>query len=328
MTKAILEYLKKRNTFIVLICMAVAVGVALGFKVSDSESKPQSATANIKKKPLSETGSDMSKVVLEVRDMSCSGCIATIKGSLSGVQGIKDVVVDIGSGKAEVYFDGGELKDVSAVAAAITESGYPARVLKVLSPKDLAKERNLAAAKARYYIASVSGSDIARADFEKELEVTKRRYSKVHGDEIFNSSRGEALMDRLKAQVCSRLVDEYIFMQEVDKSGFEVDKETIEREFQKYLDKNGKNLEDFKIALKEAGYDFEYFKNKFDRKVKLNKYLVERVLADASSEFEKQRAFSSWFNNSKALAQVVYYDKDLQSLIQQRNSGGGCCPSK
>jgi hypothetical protein len=59
----------------------------------------------------------------------------------------------------------------------------------------------------------------------------------------------------------------------------------------------------------------------------INRYLEEKVLADAANDFEKQNAFNAWYSNSKVLAPVVYYDKELERLQQPKSgSGGGCCP--
>jgi len=43
----------------------------------------------------------------------------------------------------------------------------------------------------------------------------------------------------------------------------------------------------------------------------------------ASNQYEKQRMFASWFKNSQLLAEVVYYDKDLENAA--RNSSASAC---
>ena len=63
---------------------------------------------------------------------------------------------------------------------------------------------------------------------------------------------------------------------------------------------------------------------KFEIRVLINKYLGDIILDGATDEFEKQRRYGSWFNNARLLAKVVYYDKDLERLIQTRSAGGGC----
>ena len=311
--------------------LVITVAAAFGYRASQNDIRPSRGT-EIAKTGLTEESSaedrDVSKLILSVKNMSCSGCISTIKGSLSDIRGIKDILVDISSGKTEVYFDHKTLKDVSRVAAAITASGYPAEVLSVLSPERLKEERGLAAAKSQYYIASVGGWDVSRTDFNNELEIAKKRFSTLYGDTLFETAQGKALMDKLKVQIISKLINEGILMQEILKSGFKVDGETIEKELNVVLQEQGKNLEEFRKSLGNKGYDFSYFKKKFETTVLINTYLNERILADASNQFERQNLFTAWFNNSKVLAEVVYYDKDLQVLLQTQNASSSCCPTK
>lgn len=317
---------KKTIIFVILIFLGITVAVAFGYKAATE--KPQAVAVTEITQPLetAEEENNVSKVVLRVKDMSCSGCISTIKASLADIQGIKDIIVDVAGGKAEVYYESNELKDVSQIARAITDSGYPAGVQRIMTPEEIKKERDLAAAKSRYYIASVDGWDIARADFETEMEVARKRYLKAYGDNIFETARGKALVDNLKAQAVSRLIDEGILMQEIAKSGFEVNAETVDRELEEFYRKMGRTPAEFRKSLTDAGYDFAYFQKKFEMKVLLDKYLDERVLAGASSQYQRQNLFSSWFNNSKALAEVVYYDKDLERIVLNRSSSGSCCP--
>ncbi|MBW1943278.1 MAG: SurA N-terminal domain-containing protein, partial [Deltaproteobacteria bacterium] len=271
---------------------------------------------------------DLSKVVLSVSGMSCSGCISTIKGSLAGMQGVEDVLVNLSSSKAEVYFDSGAMTDVTPIASAITESGYPAKVIKVISPEDIRKEMDLAAAKSAYYIATVGGWDIARADFDNELRVAKKRYSGTYGDDLFNSAQGKALLDNLKAQITSRLINEGIVMQEITKAEFKADPARVEKELEGLVQEHGKDLARFRQSLEDSGYDYNYFKKKLEIKVLISTYLDEKILVDASNQFERQDLLNSWFNNAKVLAEVIYYDKDLEGLIQAQSASSGCGGSR
>ncbi|MFH1481346.1 MAG: cation transporter [Pseudomonadota bacterium] len=319
------SFLSKKSVVIVsLALLAVTAAVAFGFNQSKKETNPLGVDDKTNPAVTAQAVKNLSKVILSVKDMSCSGCISTIKGSLSGMDGIKDIVVDLSAGTAEVYFDGGKNMDVSQIARAITESGYPAEVLRVLSPKELEKETDIAAAKSKFYIASVGGYDIARADFVAELEVAKRKYEKIYGADIFTTAQGRTLMDNLKVQILSSLIDESVFMQEITKSGFRVDSRTVDGEIQELLKKNGKNLTDFREQVEQVGYNFDYFKKKFEIKILINKYLNERILTDASNDFEKENLFKAWFRNAKVVAGVVYYDTDLEKLMQAKASSGGC----
>jgi len=271
-----------------------------------------------------EITDNISKAVLKIDNMSCSGCIYTIKSSIAGITGIQDILVNLSSGQAEIYYDNTQVKDVNTIADAITAGGYPAKVTEVLSAGQIRKERDIAAARALNYIASVNQLDISRQDFNTELEHAKSRYALTYGDAVFTDDQGKALMDNLKVQIVSRLINEGIQMQEIQKAGFTVDSDTVDVEFRKFLNQKGIDLEEFKTHLKENGYSFDYFMKKFETRVLINKYLDDEILDGATDNFEKQRRYASWFNNARLLSKVSYYDKELERLIQTRAAGSGC----
>ena len=268
-----------------------------------------------------EITDNMSKAVLRVDGMSCSGCIFTIKSSLSGYEGVHDVLVNISTGQAEVYYDSMQLKDVNQIADAITASGYPTKVTEVLSADQIRKERNIAAARSLDYIASVGEWDISRNDFNTEQEHAKTRYAIAYGDDIFSTTRGIALMDNLKSQIASRLIDEGIQIQEIKKAGYTVDATTVDAEFQNHLKQKGIGIEKFKTELEKSGYSFDYFMKKFENRVLINRYLEDNIFESGTNSFEKQRRYTSWFNNARLLAKVVYYDKEVERLVQTRSAG-------
>lgn len=325
----------------VMVILVVTVAVAFGYRLTKEEPKQpmvkeitSTGTAQVSGRPAVKEireeskelpgSSGLSKAVLSVSGMSCSGCISTIKGSLAGMKGVEDVLVNLSSSKAEVYFDSDTLTDVAPIATAITDSGYPATVVKVVSPEEMKKERDVAAAKSAYYIATVGGWDIARADFENELRSAKKRYTGTYGENLFNSAQGKALLNNLKAQITSRLINEGIVMQEVTKAKFQVEPKKVQEELDKLVAEHGQDLAQFKKTINEAGYDFEYLKKKLEIKVLISTYLDEKILAEATNQFERQNLFNAWFNNARVLAEVVYYDKELERLIQAQAASGGC----
>ena len=302
-------FTNRMAALLIVASLILAAGAALAAKFTNSDA-------------------NLSKVVLNVSNMSCSGCISTIKGALAGYTGIKDILVDISGGKAEVYFNREELKDVSEIEKAITDSGYPAGIIKTFTPEDLRNERDMAASKAEYYIASVSGYDIARADFTKELNAARQRVRKAYGDGILETAQGRTVDNRLKAQVASRLIDEGILLQQIMKSGYELNEDIMNIELEKHIKNSGKNENEFQQSIKDDGYDYDYFKKRFETRLLINGYLDEKVLAEASTQYEKQRMFASWFKNSQLLAEVVYYDKDLENAARNNSASGGCGAAK
>ena len=279
--------------------------------------KPASASAEIT--------SNTAKVIFQVEGMSCSGCIYTIKSSLADFNGIQDVIVNISAGVTEVYFDNTKIKDVNLLASAITASGYPARVSQILNADQLKKAQDIADARAKSYVASVSGWDISRTDFNTELTYAKNRYQQAYGQDIFTSARGKGLLDTLKAQVFSRLINEGIQMQEVQRTGFRVDMDIVDQEFEKFILDKDLDFESFKASMEENGYPFAYFMKKFENRVLLHRYLDEMVFGDAATDFEKQQLYFVWFNNARVMSKVVIYDRQLERLTQKQSGGSSCC---
>ncbi len=268
-----------------------------------------------------------SKVVFRVDNMSCSGCISTIKGSLAGYAGIQDIIVDISGGVAEVYYDSEKINDVEQLATSITASGYPARVDRILTADQIKKEETLAASRAKFYIASVSGWDISRTDFNTELSFAQKRYQQVYGENVFSTDQGKKLLDVLKAQVVSRLINEGIQMQEVQRVGYRIDSKIVDQELADFMTQKEIDLASLKTSLEKNGYSLDYFIKKFENRVLLSRYLDEKVFADAATDYDKQSLYQAWFNNARTLSKVTIYDKELKRLSQSASAGSGCCPT-
>ena len=271
-----------------------------------------------------EVTANTAKVVLNVEGMSCSGCISTIKSSLAEYDGIQDVIVNISGGITEVYYDSQKIKDVDRFASSITASGYPAKVNRLVPADQLRKEAALASQRAKFYVASVGGWDISRADFDTEVAYAKTRYKKAYGQNVFSDESGKKVLDSIRAQVVSRLINEGIQMQEVQRVGYRVDQKTLDQEFDNFIMQKNIDLDRFKAALAESGYDFEYFLKKFENRVLLRHYLEEEVLNGVTSDLDKQQQYQAWFSNARGLSKVTIYDKQLERLTQNQSSGSGC----
>src|SRR4051794_35357348 len=63
--------------------------------------------------------------VLDVSGVDCASCVAHVTKAATSVEGGKKAEVNLARGRAVVEFDGGKVRP-EVIAAAITESGYPA----------------------------------------------------------------------------------------------------------------------------------------------------------------------------------------------------------
>jgi copper chaperone CopZ len=293
-----------------------------------AESYPSSENRTTTEPVLSAAPNELpagtSKVVFLVDNMSCSGCIATIKGSLAGYAGIRDIIVDIAGGTTEVYYDAAKIKDVNNLASSITASGYPARVDRILTADQIKKEETLAASRAKLYVASVSGWDIARSDFDTELDFACKRYQEAYGKAVFTTDQGKILLDNLKAQVVSRLINEGIQMQEVQRAGYMINHKIVDQAFDEFLTQKELDLEGLKASLQKNGYPFEYFMKRFENSVRVRHYLDEKVFAETASDYDRQKQYQAWFANARELSKVKIYDRELKQLTRSQSAGSGC----
>ena len=265
------------------------------------------------------------KAVLSVEGMSCSGCIYTIKNSLAEFEGIDDIQVDVAAGTTVIVYDRTHQPEADKMAAAITASGYPAIVQRILSPDQIQKLALEKRAKSGSAIAAVGDAEVPRADFEAEMAHAKNRYQMAYGSDAFETAQGQRLLDNLKSQIARRLIDETIQLQEVRRTGFTVDQSIVAQQYEVFWQERGfADNTSFESELEKNGYSPAYFTKRFGNRVLINTYIDTVVITTKLNEIEKQQHYADWFANARLLADVTYYDKNLERLVQQQSSAGGC----
>ena len=289
----------------------------------DEIKTPQKDSAETKAPGASQS----SRAVLSVQGMTCSGCIAQIKSSLAGLEGIGDVRVDLANGQVEVTYDSERLKDTKRIAAAITAAGYPATLKQVLTAKDIDKVNRRKLSKSERYIARVGDWEVLRADFNTELSHARKRYEKVYGKDVFEGERGANLLDGLKSQVARRLIDEGVQLNEIRKTDYQLDPDTLKKSFNEFLTQRSLTPDEFKRSVAESGLEYKYFLKKFEYRVTINAYVEDKVLSGVSTEQERQQQYADWYSNAQLLAEIVYYDKDIESSLQSGSGTSGCLRS-
>lgn len=70
--------------------------------------------------------SALARQTFVIENMTCATCPITVKKAMSKVSGVSSVEVDFEKKTAEVLFDS-QKTTISAIAAASTNAGYPAR---------------------------------------------------------------------------------------------------------------------------------------------------------------------------------------------------------
>jgi Cu+-exporting ATPase len=93
------------------------------------------------------------KITISVGGMSCASCIKRVEKSLSSVEGVKEVTVNFGTGKATLTYEPAK-SDINAFKKAITDNGY----------------EFLGAAQEK------SSNDVIQKRLQKELTILKRKF--------------------------------------------------------------------------------------------------------------------------------------------------------
>ena len=308
----------KKNVFIVLLITAIALSAIFVYAATKSSSDQKNTS------PQTSNGKALSKVILNVKNMSCGGCVSTIKSSLRGIEGIEDTQVDVSAGTAEVVYDSQKLKDINRIAIAITESGYPATISQVITSDQMKKEKEKAAMSSKRYIAAVGEWKIPRESFNTDLAHAKIQYTKAYGENTFSTSRGKQLLENLKVQILQQQISEGILMQEIKRADFKVDSSKIDLALQEFLDSKGVDMAGFELELKKIEYPLDYFLKKFQTQVLIDNFLEEKVFSGSTNDIEKRRRYASWVKNARVMNKVVYYDTEIAKLVQNQPASS-CC---
>ena len=65
----------------------------------------------------------MESIILPIKGMTCSGCVASVKRVLEGVDGVAKVDVSLADARARVEYAAGRV-DAEKLRAAIEDAGY------------------------------------------------------------------------------------------------------------------------------------------------------------------------------------------------------------
>jgi parvulin-like peptidyl-prolyl isomerase len=213
------------------------------------------------------------------------------------------------------------MTDVDRIAAAVTASGYPAEVDRVVGAAQLQNARAQASKLAKDYVAAVDDRLIPRQDYLTELNHAKNRYTEFYGDDVFSDARGQQVLESLKAQTGQRLVDEGIQLTAIRKTGFTIEQSDLDQAAKRFLEKRGTTVEEFKADLEKAGYSYAYFEKRFRNQTLIRAYQDEVLFSGAATDADKRQRYLRWFSDARRQASVVYYDPELTKLA----SGGGSC---
>ena len=105
----------------------------------------------------------------QIEKLTCGSCVSNIESALSSLDGVGSVEVNLTSNRGRVTYDPAEI-DSSAIEAAITKAGYPARVRLQLDPQEYNALQQEQAQLGQKYLARIGDRLLARSDFEQIVQ--------------------------------------------------------------------------------------------------------------------------------------------------------------
>ena len=239
----------------------------------------------------------------QIEKLTCGACVSNIENALSGLDGIGSVEVNLTSNRGRVTYNPSET-DSRAIAAAITDAGYPASVRLQLDPQEYDALQQKQAQLGQEYLASIGDRLLARSDFE---EIVQQRAGGAVSPEQKNQVWQAVWKDVLQRELLLSAAEKN---QVIIQAG-ELDVKLAE------LRQGHQNLE--QLVIKRYG-SMENFRKRLHEDMIINRNIEDHVYAGAEDPREQQSKLQAWYANLEKETEVIIFDPQLKAVSE----GGGC----
>ena len=175
------------------------------------------------------------------------------------------------------------------------------------------------------HVAQVDGARVARADYDRLLEQTKRQYGQRFNVD-FASAQGRQMEADLKTGLMNQLVDRELIRAEAKRRGITVPDDAVAAKMAE-VRKGFKNEAEFDQQLKANGLDAAAFERQVRDMLEVER-VVEAVTADAAVTDAEVQAY--YDQNRKMYDRpqevrarhILVKDEATAKLVQQKAKGG------
>jgi peroxiredoxin len=134
-------------------------------------------------------------------------------------------------------------------------------------------------------VARVNGEFILEADITREIELTRASFALSNRDDAEAPSRSAVLEE---------LISRKMQVQDASKAGVEVSPQEVDNELANVLQRTGDSLQELEAALEKHNLKLDDIKLVIANTSMVNKYIAEYVVADASTDAERQNRVNEW----------------------------------
>ncbi|MEJ2198201.1 MAG: cation transporter [Desulfuromonadales bacterium] len=245
----------------------------------------------------------------QIEKLTCGSCVSNIESALSSLDGVGSVEVNLTSNRGRVTYDPAEI-DSSAIEAAITKAGYPARVRLQLDPQEYNALQEEQAQLGQKYLARIGDRLLARTDFEQIVQ--QRAGGDVSADqqtELWQAAWKDVLQRELLLSAAEK---NRVVIQEG-----EVDAKLDElRQGHQGLDQ---------LVVQRYG-SMDNFRTRLREDMIINRNIEDHVYAGIEDPRQQQSQLQAWYADLQKETEVIIFDPQLKA-VGQAGSGCACCNS-
>jgi copper chaperone CopZ len=245
----------------------------------------------------------------QIEKLTCGSCVGKIEDSLSRLDGIDSIEVNLTSNRGRVTYDPAAIES-SAIAAAITAAGYPASLRLQLDPQEYGALLQEQAQLGQKYLARIGDRLLARSDFE---QLVKQRAGNTEEPER---------QSRVWQAVWQDVLQRELLLSSAEKNGVVIQEGEVDAKLEELRSRH-QGLE--QLVIQRYG-SLENFRTRLREDMVINRNIEDHVYAGLDDPREQQDKLQAWYAELQNSTEVIIFDPQLKS-VSQGSGGCACCNS-
>jgi len=245
----------------------------------------------------------------QIEKLTCGSCVSNIESALSSLDGVGSVEVNLTSNRGRVTYDPAEI-DSSAIEAAITKAGYPARVRLQLDPQEYNALQEEQAQLGQKYLARIGDRLLARTDFEQIVQ--QRAGGDVSADQ----------QSQLWQAVWKDVLQRELLLSAAEKNRVVIQEGEVDAKLDE-LRQGHQGLD--QLVVQRYG-SMDNFRTRLREDMIINRNIEDHVYAGIEDPRQQQSQLQAWYADLQKETEVIIFDPQLKA-VGQAGSGCACCNS-
>ena len=245
----------------------------------------------------------------QIEKLTCGSCVSNIESALFSLDGVGSVEVNLTSNRGRVTYDPAEI-DNSAIEAAITKAGYPARVRLQLDPQEYNALQQEQAQLGQKYLARIGDRLLARSDFERIVQ--QRAGGDVSAEQ----------QSQLWQAVWKDVLQRELLLSAAEKNRIVIQEGEVDAKLDD-LRQGHQGLE--QLIVQRYG-SMDNFRTRLREDMIINRNIEDHVYAGIDDPRQQQSQLQAWYADLQKETEVIIFDPQLIAG-GQGGSGCACCNS-